>query len=117
MTTIEERVRRAHDAVTLIGAACAAAAAGIDPEDVRDAMLSAAIAAREELYWLKQLPYVVLNLPAADSEEIGVSESKLLKARIEALVLKELDEVIADHVRARAEEIPRKSKSAKKGGA
>ena len=69
--TIEERIRRTQHALTLIAASCVQGDnSAFDPEDVVEAVLAFAIAAREDMSWIQQLPAVVLNLPAPCMSEI-----------------------------------------------
>jgi len=71
MNTIRQRIERAHDALTLILAGCNMGGdAPLDIEDVIQSVGRISNAIREDLYWLKVLPAVVLDLPAPDMMEI-----------------------------------------------
>lgn len=69
MTTVQERLERAHDALTLIVAACNSGDGNpFDQEDVIAAISRAALAAREDVYWVKQVPKIC-PLPAPSIDE------------------------------------------------
>lgn len=71
MTAIEIRLRRIHEALTMIVlAARESEDSPIEHDEILRAIEATALEVRDEAYWLKLLPGSVLNMPCPTDEEV-----------------------------------------------